>query len=588
MTRWKRPSARLKLLLPVVLAVLLYPALAAERVALVIGNSDYQFLRKLSNPRNDAQAVAEKLRMLGFSLIGPSETGGVYYNLNEADFLKVRNELARRAAGAKITLLYYAGHGFQGTDGPYLLPVDAPKPAQAEDLEQLTRKSISLEQTLQRLDGKGELTIAVFDACRELPELRSAFRDSGLGETRGLDRVRSVGRNRIVVYSAAAGQFAEDGSGTVHSPYTERLLAYLAQPDWEVADMFRQVATEVGRNNGQQPEVLIQGVPPRTWYLAQSAVAPPVVAVPTPSPQPAAPAPLVVAPTPQVGQIFRDALSDGGEGPLLVVIGPGSFQMGSPEGEVGRYSDERRHSVTIEKAFALGRHEVTVGEFRRFVEATGYRTDAEKNAEGKEGCFIAYREGSNWTYGYRSGSSWKDPNFQQESDHPVVCVSWADAVAYTAWLSEETGKRYRLPTEAEWEYAARAGTGSARYWGEDSNQACRYANVADRTAKGTFSGWTIHECTDNHVYTAVVGSYSANDWKLQDMLGNVWEWTCSLYTETYDGSEHKCTTKDTGGHRAVRGGAWFGRPAWVRSATRGGGVPANRNDARGFRLARSL
>ncbi len=528
MTRWKRPSARLKLLLPVVLAVLLHPALAAERVALVIGNSDYQFLRKLSNPRNDAQAVAEKLRMLGFSLIGPSETGGVYYNLSEADFLKVRNELARRAAGAKITLLYYAGHGFQGTDGPYLLPVDAPKPAQAEDLEQLTRKSISLEQTLQRLDGKGELTIAVFDACRELSELRSAFRDSGLGETRGLDRVRSVGRNRIVVYSAAAGQFAEDGSGTVHSPYTERLLAYLAQPDWEVADMFRQVATEVGRNNGQQPEVLIQGVPPRTWYLAQGAVAPPVVAVPTP--QPAAPAPPVAAPSPRVGQIFRDKLKDGSDGPSLVVIGAGSFQMGSPEGEVGRESDERRHNVTIENAFALGQHEVTVGDFQRFVEATKYQTEAERNAGGKDGCYAwsATDGKGDW----RAGLHWRKPGYEQSDQHPVVCVSWNDAVAYTEWLSKQTGQRYRLPTEAEWEYAARAGTTSARYWGDDPSEACQYANVADQTKGPQGHRWKDrHACNDGHWYPAAVGSFKVNAWGLGDMLGSVWEWTCSKYTK---------------------------------------------------------
>ena len=251
----------------------------------------------------------------------------------------------------------------------------------------------------------------------------------------------------------------------------------------------------------------------------------------------------------------------------MVFVKGGCFQMGSPNGE-GRDEDEKQHPVCIERDFALGRYEVTVGEFKRFVAATNYRTDAEKDAEGKEGCYIAYREGSEWKYGYRAGYSWKNPNFQQGDDHPVVCVSWNDALAYTEWLSRETGQRYRLPMEAEWEYAARAGTASARYWGDDPNQACRYANVADRTAKQTFPGWTLHECADGYVYTAPVGRFEPNRWGLKDMLGNVWEWTCSLYHKDYDGAELDCSNKDTPGARAVRGGSWLDRPAGVRSAAR--------------------
>ena len=239
---------------------------------------------------------------------------------------------------------------------------------------------------------------------------------------------------------------------------------------------------------------------------------------------------------------------------------------------------------------------MTVGEFRRFVAATNYRTDAEKNVGGEAGCFIAYRDGSEWKYGYQAGYSWRNPNFRQGDDHPVVCVSWNDANAYVKWLSRETGQTYQLPTEAEWEYAARAGTTKARYWGDDPDRACVYANVADRTAKRTFSDWNTHDCSDGQTYTAPVGSYEANDWGLRDILGNVWEWTCSHYGKDYDqySAEQLCfvifdffSEKDTSVPlAAARGGAWNGLPAWVRSADRGGNSLAARSTNLGFRLAR--
>ena len=272
----------------------------------------------------------------------------------------------------------------------------------------------------------------------------------------------------------------------------------------------------------------------------------------------------------------------------MVRVPAGCFQMGSPGSETGRDEDERQHQVCVD-AFEIGKDEVTVGEFRRFVETTGYKTDAEKNAGGQDGCFIAYREGSTWKYDFRAGyHHWKNLNFQQGDDHPVVCVSWNDANAYVKWLSDQTGQRYRLPSEGEWEYAARAGTTTARYWGDDPDQACRYANVGDRTVKKIFPDWTIHDCTDGFVYTAPVGSFQANAWNLSDMLGNAWEWTCSAYDENYGGAELKCVDKDTSGPRSFCGGSWFYGPARVRSADRNGGSPAYRSYDLGFRLARFL
>jgi formylglycine-generating enzyme required for sulfatase activity len=159
---------------------------------------------------------------------------------------------------------------------------------------------------------------------------------------------------------------------------------------------------------------------------------------------------------------FSDELEGGGEGPLMVVIPAGRFLMGSPKGELERQDNERQHEVEV-ALFAIGKYAVTVEQFKRFVEASGYRTEAEEGG-GFYGCYCL--TGSELKPD--PDKNWRNPGFsQQQTDkHPVVCVSWNDAVAYTAWLSEQTGKTYRLPTEAEWEYACRAGTAKPFYFGE--------------------------------------------------------------------------------------------------------------------------
>ena len=193
-----------------------------------------------------------------------------------------------------------------------------------------------------------------------------------------------------------------------------------------------------------------------------------------------------------------------------------------------------------------------------------------------------------WTYesgGWeeRSGRSWRTPGYGQEDTHPVVCVSHEEAEAYAKWLSEKTGARYRLPTEAEWEYAARGGTETSRHWGDDPSGACEYANVADLTAKEKYSDWTIHACRDGYAHTSPVGAYRSNGYGLHDMLGNVWEWTCSEYDEGYGGAEQRCAS-GSAGRRVLRGGSWVNFPGRVRSADRYGGDTGDRNGDLGFRL----
>ncbi len=290
----------------------------------------------------------------------------------------------------------------------------------------------------------------------------------------------------------------------------------------------------------------------------------------------------------KAGDGFRDKLKSGGEGPAMVVVPAGEFLMGSTKETDGdeRGDDERQHLVAIAKPFAIGQYEITLGEFGRFIKETDYKTTAEATGEGCYGW-----DGAKGEWVQDKKFNWKNVGFTQNDKHPVVCVSWHDAIAYAEWMSRETGEHYRLPTEAEWEYAARAGTSSRRYWGNDNKHkdACRYANVADASAKEKYSGWAFHDCQDGYLYTAPVGKFIQNKFGLYDILGNVWEWTCSNYDKDYGGAEKECTDKQADSGRSLRGGSWYNLPWRLRSANRDWDWPTLRyNYVVGFRLARTL
>ena len=279
--------------------------------------------------------------------------------------------------------------------------------------------------------------------------------------------------------------------------------------------------------------------------------------------------------------------------PTLVVLPPGRFWMGSPAGETGRDADEGpRHWVTLPRPFALGRCEVTVGQFRRFVEATGYRTQAEQ--PGAQGCKVW--DGVKQAWQPTPGRYWRDPGFAQGDSHPVTCVSHADAEAYLAWLSSRTGAVYRLPTEAEWEYAVRAGSETANYWGDDpqGQTQCAYANGAGLETKVIGAAdWAYAACRDDFVYTAPVASLRPNAFHLYDLSGNVWEWTADCWHDSYtgapaDGSAWQETGGGDCGRRVVRGGSWFYIPRDLRSADRGRDTPDEADVNLGFRVARAL
>ena len=252
---------------------------------------------------------------------------------------------------------------------------------------------------------------------------------------------------------------------------------------------------------------------------------------------------------PAVGTVFRDC-----EGcPEMVVVPAGEYLMGSPTSEEGRADDEGpRHRVTIGEPFAVGVYEVTRGEYARFVAETGHATG--------DSCWT-YESGE-WKD--RSGRSWRDPGFAQTDWHPAACVSWDDVQGYMRWLSKETGWEYRLLSESEWEYVARAGTTTPFHTGRTIS-----TDQANYDGNYTYGGGREGEYRER---TVPVGSFGPNGFGLHDVHGNVWEWTQDCWNESYRGAPVDGSAWERGdcGRRVVRGGSWDDVPGNLRSADRRG------------------
>jgi formylglycine-generating enzyme len=262
----------------------------------------------------------------------------------------------------------------------------------------------------------------------------------------------------------------------------------------------------------------------------------------------------------------------------FVLIPGGTFTMGSPAGEVDRSSNETQHQVKVSD-FYIAEYEVTVAEFRKFVNATRYLTDAEEKGDGSwiwDGTKWEKRAGVNWRHGI-SGTL----RPQNEENHPVVHVSWNDAVAYCKALSAKTGKKYRLPTEAEWEYACRAGSRTPFNTGQNLT-----------TGQSNYNGNGPYNNNPKGVYrqnTVAVNSFAPNRFGLYNMHGNVWEWCSDWYSETYydeckaQGVVTNPTGPSTRSYRVIRGGSWNNPAELCRSAYRDYYAPDDRNSIVGFR-----
>lgn len=272
--------------------------------------------------------------------------------------------------------------------------------------------------------------------------------------------------------------------------------------------------------------------------------------------------------------------------PEMVVLPAGTFTMGAPQSEASRDDEGPQHPVTIERPFAIGVAAVTRGEYGMFVRETHARTG--------DGCYVLAAGGGDAEK--RADASWLDPGMNQTDRDPVVCVSWEDAMAYVVWINGKVTSRareegpYRLPTEAEWEYAAHAGTTTRYWWGDSAGSVCRYANGADLAAQRANPEWTAAECDDGYVSTSPSGTFVANGFGLYDMAGNVSQWIEDCYHDDYAGAPDDGSAWTSGAcdRRVVRGGSWHSAPGDLRVARRGGFPSDLRSDAVGFRVVRTV
>jgi sulfatase modifying factor 1 len=288
-----------------------------------------------------------------------------------------------------------------------------------------------------------------------------------------------------------------------------------------------------------------------------------------------------------------------GIGMRLITIPAGEFDMGSAEPaakladsfkiDVMFFGDQYPlHHVRITRPFYLGTCEVTVGQWRDFVKDTGYRTEAEADGKGSWGYDsekTMRKPEQRWLR--KPELTWRSPGFAQADEHPVVHVSWNDAKAFCDWLSRKEKKTYRLPTEAEWEYACRAGTKSRYSTGDAPESLKGYANIADRTANRKFTDWPFTDFEDGYVFTSPIGTFKANAYGVHDMHGNVWEWCADWYDSKYysksPASDPVNTTPAT--NRVIRGGGWdYYVGGRCQSASRAAHAPSTRYDYLGFRV----
>jgi formylglycine-generating enzyme required for sulfatase activity len=574
------------------LAVLLLLAATASaqtpvpRIALVIGNADYIVPAwKLVNPVRDAELMAARLEGLGFQV-------DLVRNATRAQMEAAFERFERRLIPAgpdAISVVYYAGHGAEDDGINYLVPVDA----DVRTKEQLKFRAPPAQWLLDTMaEARNRVNLLFLDACRDMP-LPGSARTLTRGGLAPLPEVANV----LIAYSAAPGRPAPDGSGR-NSLFTAELAAALAaQANEPISLLMEDVQARVREKSGgaQEPSFTNRlGVPRWSFVATRPEVAqsgappPPPVSlvqkgreedVATPSLTPAQRA-LRAAQAGEAGanRRFRDCP----DCPEMVALAGGEVLLGSPAGEQGRGSDEGPQMRVTLRAFAAGRFEVTRAQYAAFTRETG-------RAIGGN-CYTVNSAG---IWEQQQGATWQAPGFNQTGDHPVVCVSWEDAQAYVDWLNGKVaGRPYRLLSESEWEYAARAGTTSRFWWGDGEGDGCAYANGADQAARSRFSTWTwTVSCNDGHVFTAPVGfSGRENRFGLADMAGNVLEWVQDCYNNNYDLTPTNGAANTTGGcaYRVIRGGAWYGFPRSLRSAYRGRGTPASRYITIGFRLSRAL
>jgi sulfatase modifying factor 1 len=583
------------------------PSSLGAKLAVVVGVNRYAKLSPLAYPEKDAKDLTTALQGLGFA-VRTLTLDGQEPPFHAESILSVIAEVCRDADPTDTVLIALSGHGFSesgGKEGYFC--------AHYTDPEKLTATGLSLDEVRRRLCASpAKQRMLIVDACRNVPgergaskrlEISEAFRAEGLGVlfSTAPGTVSQEPADGAVLVDAR-GRRIENG---VFTHYLLRGLEGEADSNGDGWLTFRELAYHTWREvkgktqNKQKPyldwvgeaggDFLLRQVPVRA-VAGGPEVAPPVVAVPEPAAAgPKPPSGCKVAAGAKVVDGVWDRIEHEASGIVLRYVPPGEFTMGSPANEPDRQDNETQHRRVIEKGFYLGETEVTVGQWRRFAQASGYRTDAERGVvvrDNRDGGYTLKPSGQDWEW--HADASWENPlpllpDYRLEDQHPVVQISWNDASKFC----QHHG--LVLPSEAQWEWACRARSKTRYPWGAGEEGGERFANVADQAGKRRFSGWTRTQFgfDDGHALVAKVGSYEANRYGLKDMIGNVWEWCADGYQKDYPG-DGATEAPAAGASRVLRGGSWYDFPAGCRAANRSFSGPALRYDFIGFRAARTL
>ncbi len=576
---------------PVTALLLVQSALvhAAEprKLAFVAGVSKYQKdgLTNLKYAELDARDLGLKLKEIGFevsTLLGDRATHAALDSELQKFFgsLKTLNK-------DDVVLLAFSGHGLQLqieepkrglVETPFFCPVDA--------LKTDAKTLLSLNWVMQRIneDSASSQNLLIVDACRDNPAKGAKGVD---GST-----VTALPSKLSVLFGSSSGTQSFESDNEHHGIFTWALLEGLkggaANKNGDIT--WLNLASFAMDSVKEQAKKSL-GVEQRPNILGNLIAQPVLTRI-----RPTATLPATIGPNvakePEIGKPY---LSKSGQ--RLAYIPAGEFEMGNDDTTDNIMRDfpnsqrwwfevsDRKHKVHITKPFYLGIYPVTRGEFARFVNQAAYTTEAERDKIGGLGIPV---DGN--IFACKTEYNWKNPGFRQEDNHPVVNVTWNDAMAYIAWLSEQDGRKYRLPTEAEWEYACRAGTKTHYHNGNDPERLKDVANVADASLKKIYSTWWTIAADDGFPYTSPVGHYQKNNFGLKERKGNVRNGGNDWFDKDYYG---KWPANDPPGpafgnehnDKVLRGGSWTYIAVLCRSAHRNYYPPSYRFSFAGFRIA---
>jgi len=534
-----------------------------KRRALLVGIDDYQHpgLIPLKYAARDVTDLAVVLKQSGYEVVVLTDESGRADAKLAPTKVNLERELAAMSARCRrgdTFVLALAGHGLQFGTTAYFCPQDA------RPLEGFTDTLVSVSKIYESLEGSFAGTkLVLIDACRNDPT-------PGRGRS-GIDADAAPPPQGVgVLFSCNRNQRAYEHDTLKHGIFFHYVLEGLKGQarDSEGAVTFEGLALYVRKSVPNRVQQLFPGVEQIPNLKADLAGVPVLIdSIPT---------------LPRVN-VKKNTLKNT-LGMEFVLCPAGEFLMGTPPFEPGVAKNENQHKVILTQSFYLGIHEVTVGQFRRFVESQGYRTEGESNGLGS----ISFVQAAG-NFQRRPEFTWRNPGFAQADNHPVTCVSWNDAQAFCQWLSRQEVTTYRLPTEAEWEYACRAGSKTAFSFGNDPEGLAKNGNGVDATFKRQFGNhWNGIAGEDGFVYTAPVGSFQANAFGLHDMHGNVWEWCVDLLADYPAGTVTNPVGTAPGAiSRVTRGGMWAVEPYGLRSGHRGfGGAQGVGGSHLGFRVVR--